>query len=240
VVVVPLLKPDNEGDPVKSKQLLVGAVLAVAALGGCTAPVEPVATPSATRTPSPSASSEPAASVVIGGTGISALAADGSVIDSAFYSEDAEMTMDILNDAFQLLPVLTKRVTDDNSCAGNALIATWGESVVMEYDTNHIPQGQTFSVYITAPSVGDVPVTTQSGVGVGASLADLETSIPGVHTEYNVYSDTSLVHYDVGAGEWVAPDSVEAMSQEYWGAAALSDGGTITRLMAPVPFYDAC
>lgn len=223
----------------KSTPLLVCAVLAIAGLTGCTAPATPAASPSATREPSPTASAAPAASVVIGGTGISSLAADGSVIDSALYSEDAELSMEILNDAFQSLPVLTKRATD-SSCVGDALIATWGDSFVMAYDTQYLPQGQTFSVTVTAPTVGDVPVTTQSGLGVGASLVDLEASIPGVHTEYNVYADRSLVHYDVGAGEWVAPDSVEALSQEYWGAAAVSDGGTITQLAAPVPYYDAC
>jgi hypothetical protein len=224
---------------VKRRLLLAGAVLAIMALTGCTAPTAPVGSPSATPSPSSSAGPEAAASVVIGGTAISTLAADGSVIDTAPYLDDAEQAMDLLNDAFQQLPVLTERVTD-SSCIADATIATWGDSFAIEYDKEFGPPWGTFDVISTGPAVGDVAVTTQSGLGVGAPLAELEASLPGVHTVLYDYSGVSQVHYDVGGGEWVAPDSPDAIMVDYWGAAALAEGGTVTRLVAPVPYYDAC
>jgi len=211
----------------------------VFALAGCTpsdnADAEPSASPSVEPTPPAAAT----ASVVIGGTAISAVAADGSVIDTAPYLDDAEQAMDLLNDAFQQLPVLTERMTD-SSCIADATIATWGDSFAIEYDKEFGPPWGTFDVISTGPAVGDVAVTTQSGLGVGAPLAELEASLPGVHTVLYDYSGVSQVHYDVGGGEWVAPDSPDAIMVDYWGAAALAEGGTVTRLVAPVPYYDAC
>jgi hypothetical protein len=224
---------------VTSRLFLAGTVLAVAALTACTAPAAPDDSPSATAAPSTSPESAKVASVVIGGVAISALDAAGSEIDSAPYLGDAETAMNLLNDAFQSLPVLTERVTD-SSCLADATIATWGDSFVLEFDKEFGPPWTTFDVIATGPSVGDVAVTTQTGLGVGASLADLEASIPGVHTVFYDYTGATQVHYDVGGGEWVAPDSPDAISTDYWGAAATAEKGTITRLTAPAAYYDFC
>lgn len=236
---LPVITLTSGARAVKSRYLVAGAAIVVAALTGCTTPAAPAESPSATPSPSAPAGPGAAASVVIGGTAISVLAADGSVIDSVPYLGDAETAMNLLSDAFQSLPVLTERVTD-SSCIADARIATWGDAFALEYDKEFGPPWGTFDAVATGPAVGDVAITTQSGVGVGASLAELEASIPGVHTVYYDYTGVTLVHYDVGGGEWIAPDDPDVIMKDYWGAYATSEADTITRLDAPKPFYDAC
>lgn len=229
--------------PRRAVAAAVTLALGLALLTGCGVPeLVPVASATPEPLPTVAAPAEPVvASVAIGGLAFSTLDADGAVIDTVEYSGEAEAAMDVLNDAFGAAPELTKQETD-NSCVAEAWIADWSDAFYLSYDTVALPPGQIFAVAAKAPTVNGVTIATPDGVAVGASLADLQASIPGVHSTHYEWEGTvyDFVHYDVGVGTWVEPDSSEALSDEYWGARADVTNDAVERLVAPVWYFDAC
>jgi Zn-dependent alcohol dehydrogenase len=222
---------------------VVAAVAVVLALSGCSAvAAEPTAEPTAEPVAGPAI-----AVLTVGGTGVAAIDENGQEVSSLDYTSDGATTVAYLTAVFGSEPVVTVRPSDQ-TCFAEASRATWGDDAVeLLYDfvgeKTELPTGQYVQLTVKSSTVGDVVIATPTGFSVHESEADLIASVPGVGTHVNsAFPERTYVDFDVAGG--VYTDSNDAdfgqTDNEYWGAQAYSNGGTIAELWAPYTFQSAC
>lgn len=211
-------------------------------LGGC-APAAPPAPPATSSVASTPVAGPVVTTVAIGATAIE-LRDEQSTLATLPYAGDPAAAVAALTDAFGAEPVLSHRESDLN-CVPEAEVVTWADGFVLRHQIPepNLPAGQLFEVDSSTASVGDVAVVSSTGVAVGDPLDALTVGVPPerIGPLWEVDGGTvQFVDFEVGSGAYVAPDSPDYGSFDYWGAVGGSTDGVVDRLFAPTIFVNLC
>ena len=202
-------------------------------LAGCASPqATPAPTESSSATPSPTPTPQApplVATIVIAGTEIRSVLADGTPGETIPYSAPPEEALAFLSRAFGSDPVRVQ--TEEAHCSPSHSLATWDDMVKVTLGGPWTPVGQTFSITALAGEYAGVVLDTPTGESVGEDAANLLSALPAdrLHRfggSSNPYTDALYEHE--GGDLYSAYEDDPA-----WGAIAFVENGTIERIAAP-------
>ena len=205
----------------------IGIVLLVLATAGCGVPTpQPTQTPTPTITESPTPTpSVTAESIVFDATSLVVTNSDDSS-ETIEYDQDPDAIIALLSDALGE-PVTTQ--VDTEHCSPAHTEVDWGEAVALSWGEGffYIPVGQSVTMVVSEPTMGDVELTAPHGVAVGDPI-DVLSDFEGwpyrqsAEFEGSTYESVIVAH---GGGDLAGLDA--------WGVVADTVDGTIVSLRAP-------
>jgi hypothetical protein len=222
----------------------LASVLLVLALAGCATSAPEASAPTPTSTPTPAVEPVPAepAALVIAGSDVRVLDAQGSQLDSLPYSSEPAVASAFFSELFGAEPVVSS-IQSDGNCVPDGTVEVWDDGFRMAHGELILPEGQRFVVSGTAPEAHDIAMTTPNGATIGDPVDRLEADIPVEQRHEPRPHDGATfvqVDYDVVEGEWLPETSPDYSHTVYWGAKATGRDGVLDGLMAPTAFYDHC
>ena len=216
---------------------------AIAALGivvltltGCSAFTEtdgPSGQTNAPTTSLPTAAESPApvtaASIVLSVTSIQIVDSSGATLSEHDYFEPAADVVAVLSDAFGSEPIVSQYDSHADSPSGTSY--DWDGFDLRDNDwPAETPYYSEFSVLLTAPKVGGLPISTSDGVSVGDSFSGVTEANPA-HAEFSADGMVSLEWTELPAfPEGYGVDTVPAIS-----VLVIDSGlsGVVSRILAP-------
>ncbi|MEP6478137.1 MAG: hypothetical protein ABJB03_02005 [Rhodoglobus sp.] len=209
-------------------------------LSGCvTAPVPtPTPTPIESAGPVTTNTSAPVAAVaeiVISSVGIEILDSDGATVASAGWFDDPAETIQELTDAFGTKPEEVPYPGHIEAKPG--IDYTWDGFVLRVQDFVPVPpSGSNVTALSTVPSVGNVAIRSSAGLGVGASVAEVEAANPAESAPYEL-DGVSYAWYDFDPTQ--GGDFGGTPMLNFVGLKTDLDAGLVIQIVAPLANYGA-
>ncbi|MDP3208831.1 MAG: hypothetical protein Q8M65_06755 [Rhodoglobus sp.] len=188
----------------------------------------PTATATATPTPDPSTV---AAFIVVNGSGVGVGAINSASIVQIPYTTDGATAAALLSDAIGVTPVVADTLGSGSGCSSDYRTYDWGGLQFRSPGEITTPGGQMFNAIVTAPATtGGLELATANFQHVGMPTADFATGVAGTIRED--FPGHAFVYFD--------RQNPDAYEYDAWGAFASSEGGAISRIIAPLYFYGDC
>ncbi|MEO8528661.1 MAG: hypothetical protein ABI435_06255 [Pseudolysinimonas sp.] len=190
--------------------------------------------PDASEAPTDAPSGSPApdaspATIVVTGSGISLLGADGSTLFREDFAIDGGIVAGELADALGVEPTVTTTVAN-GACEFDQTIYDFGGIVLMK--PGYADTRGAYEALVTGTATtGGVAITTLGGAQIGASSDELNAAVGGAT---NLFGDSNTRYVGFDQANVGAPD------REAYGVFATLTADHLTRLDSPWAWHTSC